>query len=213
MRDNAQVNAANSLSFMPMDGGVSGALRQAMNPDLHPEVIGAVKTWYADDGKEHEGQMIPSLQAAIQSTTGPLRERGVKWVIHCVGPIWTDWPIKESTFSKVLPRIRKAVSRALDICVRLGLTSIALPAISGGIFTHYRVGSNIKAREQRAARRAVIQAVFTWVDKHTCTNHANQSTLTDIELSDLPGPSLQVFQELFVEAVKQRDDAASHTCI
>mmetsp|Transcript_44271 Transcript_44271/g.89411 ORF Transcript_44271/g.89411 Transcript_44271/m.89411 type:complete len:93 (-) Transcript_44271:51-329(-) len=48
----AIVNAANSLSFMPMDGGVSGALRNACKPDV---VVGAEKLWWDDNGDEHRG--------------------------------------------------------------------------------------------------------------------------------------------------------------
>lgn len=163
MRVDAVVNAANSLSFTPMDGGVSGALRNACRPDT---VTGAQKAWWDANGTEHSDVKLPSTQAGVQRSAGMLASRGVQFIVHAVGPIWTDYPIKQSTFRIVLPLIQQTVTRALNAAARVGARSCAVPAISGGIFTHWKEGSDIKEREQQAAREAVVRAVFEWADQN-----------------------------------------------
>jgi O-acetyl-ADP-ribose deacetylase (regulator of RNase III) len=170
------VNAANSLSFTPMDGGVSGALRRACKPD---EVTGKKKRWWDENGAEHADVKLPTTQAGVQPAAGSLRERGVKHIIHAVGPIWTDYPIAEATFKAVLPQIKRTVKRALQAAVRIGAQSCALPAISGGIFTHWRENSDIKDREQRAARKAVLEAVMEWAEGYHLHRSSNTSHATD----------------------------------
>eukprot|EP00164_Ancoracysta_twista_P003206 GFYU01004279.1.p1 GENE.GFYU01004279.1~~GFYU01004279.1.p1 ORF type:complete len:266 (+),score=63.66 GFYU01004279.1:131-928(+) len=176
-RVDAIVNAANSLSFMPMDGGVSGALRNACKP---ASVTGLVKRWWDQKGVMQETKKVPTTQAGVQEAAGGLKERGVKYIVHAVGPIWTDYPIEEATFDSILPRIRRTVKRALNACARVEATTCALPAISGGIFTHWKPNSDIKEREQAAARVAVVEAVFRWVE----TNPG--SCIERIDIVDLP---------------------------
>jgi O-acetyl-ADP-ribose deacetylase (regulator of RNase III) len=162
------VNAANTLSFTPMDGGISGALRRACQP---ADVTGKEKIYWTAEGKEESAVKLPVTQAGVQPAAGGLAERGVKYIIHAVGPTWTDWSISEKTFTIVLPKIKQTVHRALDAAVRMKVRSVALPAISGGIFTHYRADQpQVKEREQRAARKAVLEAVLEWTTKNVGRN-------------------------------------------
>ena len=139
-------------------------------------------------------------------------ESGVQYVIHAFGPIWTDYPIAEETFGKVVPRIKRTVRRSLSAAARVGVSSVGMPAVSGGIFTHWSTGSDIKQREQRAARRAVVEAVLAWIDKHGDT-----SGIARVELCDLPRKQLghvDMFVEEFdaVMALRhQTQDAAQKT--
>ena len=131
-----------------MDNGVSGALRNACRPDV---VIEMEKTWWDDTGQAQRSLVIPSTQAGVQAAGGGLRARGVNHIIHAVGPIWTDYPIHPSTPGRVLPLLTRTVRRALAAAECIGATAVALPAISGGIFTHWRPDSDIKQIEQRQA--------------------------------------------------------------
>ena len=82
------------------------------------------------------------------------------------------------------------VKRALQAANRMGGQICAIPAISGGIFTHYSVGSEIKEREQRASRKAVLEAVIKWAEEQIPTqqnantlNNTNQKETSQLETS------------------------------
>ena len=141
----------------------------------------------------------------MQAAAGGLRGRGVQYVVHAVGPIWSDYPIKESTFKVVLPRIRTTVKRALCAAARVGACSCALPAISGGIFTHWRPDSDIKEREQRAARLAVVEAVFKWA-KETSGSNPNLLSVALCDLSSRQKGSVHFFVEAFDTVMRQHQE-------
>jgi len=241
VRVDAVVNAANSLSFMTMDGGVSGALRNAMRPPGWRErkrelrkarahgttagsggrvirktpaagknksapapaekdddgVIAYPKLFWDDDGKEHTNKRLPTTQAGVQPALGILRSQGVRHVVHAVGPIWTDYPVREKTFKIIIPQIKTTVRRALNAAARVGATSCAIPAISGGIFTHWKPNSNIKEREMKAARLAVVTEVCAWARDH---GEATANKLLSVDIIDLPSRqrgSVKWFVEAF----------------
>jgi len=152
----AVVNAANALSFMPMDAGVSGALRNRCRP---VDVTQRPKRWWDDEGNEHYTDRLPETQAGVQAAAGALAAQGVRYVVHAVGPNWNDHSIGPRAFMVVVPKIRRTVQRALEAADRSGAASCTLPALSGGIFTHWREHSNIQAREQLSARRAVLSTM------------------------------------------------------
>jgi len=186
----AVVNAANALSFMPMDAGVSGALRNRCRP---VDVTQRPKRWWDDEGNEHYTDRLPETQAGVQAAAGALAAQGVRYVVHAVGPNWNDHSIGPRAFMVVVPKIRRTVQRALEAADRSGAASCTLPALSGGIFTHWREHSNIQAREQLAARRAVLKAVIAWAQSHP------HPTLRSVDLCDLPDHRGQIgmFLELF----------------
>jgi len=172
LRVDALVNAANALSFTAMDNGVSGALRRACAP---ADVVRKAKRWWDDEGVEHCDKKLPTTQAGVQPAAGALLARGVQHIIHAVGPTWTDYPIAEKTFGLVTPKIRRVIRRALQVAERVGARAVAVPAVSGGIFTHWKEGSDIKEREQRAARKAVLQAVFQFAEQRVAAESLNVS--------------------------------------
>ena len=198
----AVVNAANSLSFTPMDGGISGALRRAMGPDC----TGKKKMWWDDEGGQHDDVKLPVTQAGVQAATGALLARGVQHVIHAVGPTWTDFAISESTFKRVMPMIRRTARRALVAASRMHATSCAMPAISGGIFTHYRADQpEVKNREQRAARRAVVEAVLDWaLDQAQLEVRSSVESVLLCDLSKKELGAVHVFVEEFDAVVNER---------
>lgn len=104
----AIVNAANER--LAHGGGVAGAIARAAGPALMEESrrLGGCPTG-----------------GAVVTGAGDLPQR---WVIHAVGPVWSGGVLGEE---EALGACHRAlVARAGE----LGISSIALPAISTGIF-------------------------------------------------------------------------------
>ncbi len=192
-RTDAIVNAANSLSFKPMDGGVSGALRRACAKGAAKDavVVDAIKRWWDSKGIEHKGKKIPVTQAGVQPAAGALLEQGVAHIVHAVGPCWTDFPLSTNKdklaamFEKVSKLIQRTVRRALRAACRVGARSVTIPSVSGGIFTHMRASSSVKTREQKAARRAACEAVFSWAQLYAKRAEGEKDEIL-VDLIDLP---------------------------
>ena len=104
----AIVNPANEA--LQLGSGVAGAIRQKGGPTIQEECdrIGTC-----------------AVGQAVVTKGGKLH---AKWVIHAVGPVWKGGEYGEEMLlaSAVLQSLR----RAEDI----GATSVALPAISAGVF-------------------------------------------------------------------------------
>jgi len=114
----AIVNAANS-SLMG-GGGVDGAIHRAGGPAILKECR-AIRRESLPDG------LAPG--AAVETTAGALP---AKYVIHTVGPVWRGGHSGE-------PRTLESCYRTcLEIAARLGLASVAFPAISTGIYGYPR---------------------------------------------------------------------------
>jgi O-acetyl-ADP-ribose deacetylase (regulator of RNase III) len=108
----AIVNAASS-SLMG-GGGVDGAIHRAGGPAILEECRKIV----ARDGHLPPGE-------AVQTTGGNLH---AAFVIHTVGPIWRDGMQGESGI------LANAYRNSMRLADRLGLHSVALPAISTGVY-------------------------------------------------------------------------------
>ena len=108
----AIVNAANS-SLMG-GGGVDGAIHRAGGPGILEEC----KKIVARDGHLPPGE-------AVQTSGGRLR---AAFVIHTVGPIWRGGMEGESGI------LANAYRNSLRLADRLGLQSVAFPAISTGVY-------------------------------------------------------------------------------
>lgn len=102
----AIVNPANSQLIL--GGGVAGAIRQAGGPAIQKECDGLAPCPVGD---------------AVATTAGRLKAR---YVIHAVGPRWGE--------GDEVAKLEKAVTASLKRADELGLKSLAMPAISTGIF-------------------------------------------------------------------------------
>jgi len=106
----AIVNAANST--LRGGGGVDGAIHRAAGPGLLQECV------------QRHPEGCPTGQARI---TGG-HELAAKHVIHTVGPVWAGGEQQE-------PELLASCCRAvLELAARNSLRSIALPAISTGVY-------------------------------------------------------------------------------
>ena len=141
----AVVNAANSNSFTKDDEGVSKALRKAAGGEaadrVHKELLdgkGNVHTVHVNlktPTREKPFTFIPELFAGVQRVeAGVLKDRGVKYIIHAVGPKWTKEDGSTKSLQLMQQQIERTYLRALDVCVWKGVKSVTIPLISTGSF-------------------------------------------------------------------------------
>lgn len=109
----AIVNAANSSLLG--GGGVDGAIHRAAGPDLLAECRQLRATLYPDG--------LPVGQA-VATGAGDLPCR---WVIHTVGPNW-------HAGQRDPELLRACFENSLQEAHRVGARSVALPAVSAGIY-------------------------------------------------------------------------------
>jgi O-acetyl-ADP-ribose deacetylase (regulator of RNase III) len=116
-RVDAIVNAANSSLLG--GGGVDGAIHRAGGPAILEECR-RLRATRLPDG-------LPTGEA-VATGAGRLHAR---WVIHTVGPVWPG-PGDEAARRRVL--LRAAYANSLRLAAHLGARSIAVPAVSAGVY-------------------------------------------------------------------------------
>ena len=116
-RVDAIVNAANSSLLG--GGGVDGAIHRAGGPAILAECRELRATTLRDG--------LP-VGEAVATVAGRLHAR---WVIHTVGPVWPG-PGAEADARREL--LRAAYRTSLGLAARLGAASVALPAVSAGVY-------------------------------------------------------------------------------
>jgi O-acetyl-ADP-ribose deacetylase (regulator of RNase III) len=104
--EDAIVNPANA--DLVLGAGVAGAIRAKGGPNIQAECN--------RKGPVHVGE-------AVITTGGDLKAR---FVIHAVGPMWGEGDEDN--------KLRTAVYRALRVADQNGMRSVAMPAISTGVF-------------------------------------------------------------------------------
>ena len=132
----AVVNAANS--GLMGGGGVDGAIHRAGGPAIL-EACKALRSGRFPDG-------LPTGQS-VETTAGRLPAR---YVIHTVGPVWRGGTADEPA------GLASCYRTSLELAARLGLQSIAFPAISTGIYGYPR----------EDAARVVVAALEGWCREH-----------------------------------------------
>ena len=136
----AIVNAANSA--LVGGGGVDGAIHRAGGPEIGAEL------------RRDHPRGTPTGTAVI-TTAGRLPAR---WVVHAVGPVWRGGGNDE-------PRLLASAYRsALELAAEAGARSVALPAISAGIYGYpldeaARIGLGV-ARDHLGGATSIERATF-----------------------------------------------------
>ncbi|HEY43628.1 MAG TPA: macro domain-containing protein [Anaerolineae bacterium] len=153
----AIVNAANAQ--LAHGGGVAGAIVRVGGRDIQTES----DAWVREHGPvSHERPAI--------TNAGRLPCR---YVIHAVGPVWGEGD--EDT------KLRSAVTGALALADEKALTSLALPAISTGIFGFPK---------ERGARVILSAIVDYFADKP-------DSSLSEVNITLIDEPSVVIFADEF----------------
>jgi O-acetyl-ADP-ribose deacetylase (regulator of RNase III) len=127
-RVDAVVNAANT--HLAHGGGLAGALVRRGGQVIQ---------------EESDAKAPVAVGGAVATTAGALPSR---WVIHAVGPRWGEGEEEQ--------KLRSAVRSSLDQAHDLGARSIALPAISTGIFGYPKA----------AGTSTIVDELLSWLGSH-----------------------------------------------
>jgi O-acetyl-ADP-ribose deacetylase (regulator of RNase III) len=148
----AIVNAANTTLLG--GGGVDGAIHRAAGPELLTEcrTLGGCATGSA---KITQGYRLKAQH-----------------VIHAVGPVWHGGGRDEEDL------LRSCYYAALTLAAEHGLTSIAFPSISTGVYRFppnraARIAVGTVASEIAAAPRELAQVVFCCFSEDAARQHMN----------------------------------------
>jgi O-acetyl-ADP-ribose deacetylase (regulator of RNase III) len=142
-RVDAIVNAANS--GLLGGGGVDGAIHRAGGP----QILAACRA--LRQGRFRDG--LPAGEA-VETTAGRLPAR---YVIHTVGPVWRGGAEGEAR------TLASCYRSSLQLAERLGVASIAFPAISTGVYGYPR----------EEAARVAHHTLTDW-----CRGHAEPRSIT-----------------------------------
>ncbi|WP_027481127.1 macro domain-containing protein [Deinococcus pimensis] len=153
-RADAVVTAANAQ--LAGGGGVDGVVHRAAGPRLlaYIRTLGGCPTG-----------------SAVISPAFDLEARGVRHVIHAVGPIWRGGNSGEADL------LASAYRRSVELAVEAGCASVAFPAISTGVYGYpVERAAPVALRTVREALDAAgstLEARFVLIDSGTFRVFAN----------------------------------------
>jgi O-acetyl-ADP-ribose deacetylase (regulator of RNase III) len=154
----AIVNAANAQLIH--GGGVAGAIVRKGGPTIQAEC----RDWVREHGP------ITHAQPAITGA-GDLPCR---YVIHAVGPVWGEGDEDA--------KLQASVMGALALAEERDFTSLAMPAISTGIFGFPK---------DRGAR-VILDTILDFLQKHP------ESKLRQVRVTLIDEPSVRIFAQEFL---------------
>lgn len=156
----AIVNAANESLLG--GGGVDGAIHRAAGPRLLAEC-----------------EALPQIRPGVRCPTGEVRATAghalpARHVFHTVGPVWQDGQRDEPAL------LANCYWKSLQLAEKLGLHSIAFPAISCGVYGYpLHQAAQVAATETVAWQRSHQQPRrIILVAYNAATYKAYQSALT-----------------------------------
>lgn len=114
------------------------------------------------------------------------------YVIHAVGPKWNDHGRE-----KCISLLREACLESLHVAAELEVFSIALTAISSGIFG--------------MPKDICAQVMFQAVEEFSASDVVNFSTLRDVRIVIIDEPTLRIFQQEFVKRYRSKGDTSEAT--
>ncbi|KAM8933425.1 protein mono-ADP-ribosyltransferase PARP14-like [Pelodytes ibericus] len=154
------VNAANE--DLKHIGGLAQALLQAAGPKLQSD---------SDHFVREKGKLSTGDSVITDAGNLPCKQ-----VIHTVGPKWDA-----SSAQRCDRLLRKAITRSLELAAEKGHSSIAIPAVSAGIF-----GFPLK----RCVKN-ITEAIREYLE-----DYSQRSSLKSIHLVDTDMQTVQIFTEL-----------------
>jgi putative ATPase len=154
------VNAANE--HLSHGGGVAGAISSKGGPSIQQESNALVR----------ERGIVPTGSAVV---TGPGR-LPCKYVIHAVGPVYRGGSRGEAE------QLKQAILSSYARATELSATSIALPAISSGIFGY--------------PKNLVAEVFFSTTIEYL---EHNETSLTTIKFLNFDDPTVNVFTAEFTK--------------
>ncbi|XP_070813176.1 protein mono-ADP-ribosyltransferase PARP14-like [Pituophis catenifer annectens] len=160
------VNASNET--LKHSGGLAYALLKAAGPRLQGE---------CDDLIKKHGDLKPGCAVITGAWNLPCKQ-----VIHAVGPRWTS-----ATKENCIQLLKKAVRESLKLAEKSGHRSIAIPAISSGIF-----GFPIKE-----CTHSILTAI-----KETLEESSENGSLKQICLVDTTSQTVQAFSDALHKVFK-----------
>ena len=113
-----------------------------------------------------------------------------QFVIHTVGPRWNAHERKRCT-----SLLRRACVESLRLAAKLELCSIALPAISSGIFG--------------MPKSICAQMMFQAVEEFSSSTDAEFSTLRDVRIVIIDDETVNVFREEFVKRYTSQETSST----
>lgn len=160
------VNASNET--LKHIGGLANALLKAAGPQLQDE---------CDCLIQKHGDLKPGCAVITGAWNLPCKQ-----VVHAVGPRWTS-----ADKENCIKLLKKAVRKSLKLAEKFSHRSIAIPAISSGIF-----GFPIKE-----CTHSILTAI-----KETLEEFSENGSLKDICLVDMTPQTVQAFSDALREVFK-----------
>ena len=176
-RVDAIVNAANE--WLQHGGGVAAAIVRKGGRQIE------------DDSREimsHRNRRPLDVGDAVYTSGGNLPCR---FVIHTVGPRWHDYDRRKSILL-----LRRACVESLRLAAKLKLCSIALPAISSGIFG--------------MPKNTCAQVMFDAVEEFSSSTDAEFSTLRDVRIVIIDDETISFFREEFVRRYTSQETSQTN---